>query len=58
VSLSDDIQTRLEQWALAAAQELQEVLDDAVLCGSDQPGIRALLAEHTEINKEIFGGDE
>jgi excinuclease UvrABC ATPase subunit len=39
----------LERWSNAAAQELQEVLDDAKESGCDQPGIQALLNEHSEI---------
>mgnify|MGYP000058616774 CR=1 FL=1 len=43
----------LEQWSSYAAQELQEVLDDAIEAGSDQPGIRALLDDHAQILRKM-----
>jgi len=47
---------KLHQWSLAAAQELQEICDDAQIAagnpdGEDQlPSIRSLMNEFDEIN--------
>lgn len=48
-----DAYDKLERWANAAAQELQEMLDDAEDCGSELTGIQGLIDEHDEIMKEL-----
>lgn len=53
--LTADYIERLEQWAVMAAQELQDVVDDAQEAAGDPdgegelPGVRMLLRELDEI---------
>ncbi len=51
---NQDLYDELERWSCAAAQELQETLDASLESGCDQPGIRALLDEHSAIMKGML----
>lgn len=51
----ENVYDKLERWSSAAAQELQELLDDAVDCGSELTCIQELLNEHNEIMNELHG---
>ncbi len=50
---------QLEQWSIAAAQELQELLDDTIESGNPEPtGTRLLLDEHSKLMRTILGTPE
>jgi len=45
----------LMDWSNAAAQELQELLDSAEECGTEMPGVQALLDEHSDLINALNG---